>query len=242
MRKDRANAGRSEHSWIKHDLFRKPVRAQSFAYRVRFPDARMLLVDANSGDGEGVARTDDLFRHPSEASAEMLNKIAAAAGADLCLCEKVKSRRLKLMERFGSSAVVLAKHEEVPALVLAGKYNYVLWLSDPCGYAGHGLEPMKQTARLCPRSDFVIALNIGAIDRLNGVNPDDPWWGGTRQKWIPTEIAKPVWWRDLLGKKQVSSSDVIEQSRGFKFKILVVSNFLAQASRKRPFKVIEKEE
>ena len=58
----REGAGWSEHSWIKHDMAAKPVLGQAAAFRARFPDARILLIDANAGDGVGVEkRRPDLF-------------------------------------------------------------------------------------------------------------------------------------------------------------------------------------
>ena len=240
MRRDKENVGKTTHSWFKQGMFAINAQAQAFTFRVRNPRARMLLIDANSGDGIGVPKPYDLFHNEdiADSTAGMLADLARVTRADLALCEKMKSRRLTLMHRF-KDVIVLAKHEDIPEHVRANAYDYILWVSDTCGYSQHGLPQMREVASLCKNTDFIVALNVGALTRLLGVSPKNPFWRIHHAKWHPEKMIDPLWWRNTLGKRYVAASKIFHQSSNFNFQILVLSNNLSLASRQPPFSIIK---
>jgi hypothetical protein len=156
----------------------------------------------------------------------LLADLAEKYGATLCLCERNGLKRLSLARSF-PGATIVATHAEAAALALTG-FNHVLWLSDPCGYAGHGVEHMRAVAMRIPRSDFVIVFNALALDRVVGAK-HSPYWA-PHQKYAPMRL--PAWWLAQIPKRFLARTPVIKQSAGFHFRMLVVSDFMTDGVRR----------
>jgi hypothetical protein len=219
---ERANAGRSEGSWIKHSLLSKIVEAQ---VRTAHLHDKLLLIDANAGDGIGVLH-DGVVSTPTP---QIVTNIAFAVSADVCLCDASRRQRLLLRKRF-PSALIAETHSDVVDVVRAGGYDYVLWLSDPCGYTGHGVGAMRIVARDVAASDFIVVFNEGSV--LRRINH-----AARRQK-IYGELQHASFWLQQLQKNYLARTSVINQSRGFRYRVLVVSNELSDAAHRPPFSEI----
>lgn len=236
----REGAGWSEHSWIKHDMAAKPVLGQAAAFRARFPDARILLIDANAGDGVGVEkRRPDLFDPTvvSRPSSQLMCELAERIGnATVVLCERDHNKRVALWHRYGAIATIVADHREIPCVVRP-EHRYALWLSDPNGPSGHGIPHMRAVADrvLC---DFVVIFNEGAVNRMRGTQGDK--WETSRARY--GHMKDPQWWLEALNKQAMSRTRKIPQSQGFHFRVLVIANWFADAARRHPFiEVINRE-
>src|SRR5262245_27263852 len=237
-RRHRLGAGFSEHSWIKHDLVQKLVAAQVHAYRARFPDQRILLIDGNAGDGSGVAKAQqDMFQTSmSRPTAQLLTELAKSIGnCDVVLCDKDKGKRFKLMHRF-PFAMVVERHQDILDCVRP-QHCYGLWLSDPCGYAQHGIPWMRAITRLL-LCDFVVVFNEGSLNRMLSTKAEN--WRTHRQ--LYSGMAEPSWWLTQLNKRYLARTQLIPASAGFRYRLLVLANFLADGVRRMPVEVIEKGE
>lgn len=223
MRTKREAFGFSPHSWIKHEIAAKAVGGQVAAFCMRFPAAKKLLIDGNAGDGLGVELEQrDLFMTKcSRATARLLDELAEEHGATLCLVEKNRDKRRSLIARF-PKAIVVASHKEAADLALDGGYNFVLWLSDPCGPAGHGVDEMHRVAMRILYSDFVIVLNERALHRFQAVTHSSYWF--PHQKYI--QMLEPKWWLGQLPKRYLARTPLIKQSGNFHFRLLVISDYL----------------
>jgi hypothetical protein len=232
--------GFTDHSWIKHDMADKAVSAQVGAFRRLFPTARMLLIDGNAGDGNGVALNQfDLFSgvRTSRSTAMLLHDLAHRHNATLCLCERDRAKRHRLSLQFPDAAI-LDDHARAAEFALTG-FNYCLWLSDPCGYAGHGTEHMRKIATQILRSDFVIVMNELALRRVAGV-AGSPYWQ-THQKYTP--MLAPTWWLRELPKRFLARTPVVKQSTGFHYRLMVVTNYLTDGVRRiHNLEIIPREE
>jgi hypothetical protein len=99
-------AGKTEFSWIKHRAIDKFGSGQVASFRLAYPQAPMLLIDGNAGDGKGVEIPSDLFntdrikRKVSRSTPELLSDLASDHHTQLCLCEKNKDKRLILKDYF----------------------------------------------------------------------------------------------------------------------------------------------
>ena len=233
-RRRRERAGKSDRSYIKHTFAEKVVASYVNAYRVNRPDHKVLLIDGNAGDGEGVvidSYQEDLFvsdimSHPTP---EILTNVAAQVGnAEVVLCEKDNTKRAALYQRF-PDALILADHKEAPSTVRP-EHRYVLWLSDPCGPRDHGVKYMRQVGNRVA-TDFVVILNHGCIARINSTI--SPLWETSRE--LYGNYADPQCWREHLNKRYAVLSGVIGQSNNFRFRIMVVSNYLATCCYRHPF-------
>jgi hypothetical protein len=235
--RSREGAGKSERSHIKHDIARKAVGAQIAAFRIR-NNGRILLIDGNAGDGYGVERPQaDLFgENPSCATAEMLVELAERDGnADVVLCEADKEKRSELAVRF-PQAVIVGDHANAPH-VADSRYVYALWLSDPCGPSAHGVPHMRLLADRI-RSDFVVIFNEGwIITRLAGTVSDK--WKEARERYLP--MVCPEWWTDALDRRHLArTSKIINGATNFKYRVLVISNFLSDGVKRKPmFEVVK---
>jgi hypothetical protein len=225
VRKNREGAGKSQNSWIKHNFFAKVVAAQvAAAFRSRAAPSRAILIDGNAGDGGGVILNQaDLFDGAvcSQSSAALLMRLGREYGATVCLCDKDIRKRETLFRLF-PSATIVESHAQIPRL--AQNYNYALWLSDPCGPAGHGMEYMRAVANSILRSDFVIAFNEGSVTRMLGTKSG---WDTHCTKYGP--MMDPQWWISQLGKRYLARTPIIKQSEAFRFRLLVASHYLADA-------------
>jgi hypothetical protein len=246
-RRDKEGRGKSDHSWIKHGMAAKAAGAQVGAYRYRFPDANMILIDGNAGDGSGVETPQfDLFDDPqqSKPTPYMLAELAAEHGCALCLCERERKKRWLLQEQF-PAATIVASQFEAAKLATQSDYDYALWVSDPNGYSGHGVEHMRRLTMPTPgrvqrimRSDFVIIFNLHAINRVVGAR-DKPNWQ-THQKYVP--MINPAWWLQQLPKRYLARTPLIKQSSNFHFRLLVATDFLTDGvKRMRNIEIIERE-
>jgi hypothetical protein len=235
----REGAGKSEFSWIKHNLLAKVVGGQVGAYRRLHPQHGMLLIDGNAGDGEGVPKMQgDLFDGVvlSQCTPLLLTESARHIGnADICLCDRDKKKRTLLRQQF-PNATVVANHCDI-ASVIRDHHRYALWLSDPNGYADHGVSQMAEIARrvLC---DFVVVLNIGALDRALNTKATGATGAGRACATMRDRYAgmdEPLWWLDRLNKRFLARSRLINQSPNFRYHVMVISNFLSDAARRDPF-------
>jgi hypothetical protein len=236
-RRDKEKLGKSDHSWIKHGMAERVVGAQVGAYRYRFPDAKMLLIDGNAGDGFGVELQQfDLFDgvRKSKATPHILAELADAHSCTLCLCEAKREKRRLLRGQF-PEALIVASQCEAATFAVRGGYDYAMWLSDPCGYAGHGVEhmrrltvPMSNNVQRIMRSDFVIIFNEHAVNRVVNVR-HSPYWQ-THQKYAP--MLQPAWWLQQLSKRYLARTPVIKQSNNFNFRLLVISDFITDGVKR----------
>jgi hypothetical protein len=231
----RERAGKSARSYIKHDFVGKIVASQVNAYRINRPDHKVVLIDGNAGDGEGVlidTYQQDLFveevlSHPTP---EILTDVAAQIGnAEVVLCEKVYDRRIKLYSRFPTAQIV-GHHKEAPS-VLRPDHRYALWLSDPVGPRDHGIEHMCRVANKIA-ADFVIILNEGALERINGTTSAG---ACETMRELYSGHIDPQFWREKLGKRYVARTMIIGQSNAFRFRIMVVADYLAHGCFRYPF-------
>jgi hypothetical protein len=226
--REREGAGKSDHSWIKHSYCGKAAGAQVAAFHRIFPDARMILIDGNAGDGVGVTvNQGDLFDGPrySKPTPRMLSDLGMQHGATVCLCERdpVKRRSLRV---FFPNAIVVASHRQAADIALRG-FNYAFWLSDPNGCAGHGIDQMRRVAMGILRSDFVVVSNECALNRFVGV-AHSPYWA-KHQVYVP--MLQPAWWLQKLPKRFLARTELVKQSPGFHFRLLVISDFITEGVR-----------
>jgi hypothetical protein len=228
-KRNREGAGRSERSWIKHAFAGKAAAAQVAAFRRLFPNARMILIDGNAGDGGGVELAQkDLFigAQLSKPTPHMLADLAARYGATLCLCECDANKRRTLRALF-PSAIIFASHRQAADAALDG-FNYALWLSDPCGPKGQGVGQMRRVAMQILRSDFVVVSNEIALTRFIGVAQYPQFY--KHQVYVP--MLEPAWWLQQLPKRYLARAPLIKQSNAFHFRLLVISDFLTDGVRR----------
>jgi hypothetical protein len=242
-RDDRRGVGKSKNSYVKHNAIAKAVGAQIAAYRHR-NKGRIVLIDGNAGDGIGVNLPEEgLFSfYPglvdpicSLSTAELLVQVSERdRNADVILCERNPDRRAQLAGRFPNAAIIKNNSEILKHIQPHHKWG--LWISDPCGPAGHGHEAMAMMARHMP-CDFVIALNEQWIDvRLKATHGDA--WEVARRRYLP--MSAPQWWLDKLSRKHMSRSiKLYKIASNFGCRILVVGNFLSDGVKRRPFEVVK---
>jgi hypothetical protein len=237
----RENAGKSEASWQKHNIFEKAASGQINAWHVSHPDGKIAIVDANAGDGEAVSRPqgdlfDDNLSLPTPALAVSL---AAKRHADVFLCEKHDAKRRLLKARF-PSATILADHALVPARL--NGYRYALIISDPNGPGDQGIEYLQAIARQMHQADFIISFCEGFLHRVNGVAPpigdasDTPQrraWEVSRQRYLPRLV--PQWWTTTLSRRHLARTMLIKASPGYHYRVLVIANYLSHAVQRHPF-------
>jgi len=241
----REDAGKSERSWIKHDLLQKAANGQINAYRVGHSKARIAIIDANAGDGKGVpCPQSDLFEDVSVSipTATLTVGLGVAHGGDVFLCEKHAGKRKELTTRF-PRANILKNHADVPALL--EDYDYTLVLSDPCGPGGHGIEHLVKIARKVRHADFIIVFNECFITRVDGVRspssfeedtPQRRAWQKAQQLYAP--MIEPKWWAMTLGRRRIARTCLVRASNNFQYRVLVVANYLSHPVQRRPFEVI----
>lgn len=227
--------GKSENSWVKHGMIGKAVGGQVGAARMLFPKRRLLLIDANAGDGDGVSTLQfELFSgelRGSRPTPQLMVELAQSVGnADVCLVECSRAKRSKLWQRFGhnKNVKIVASHAEIAA-VIRPEHGYGLWLSDPCGPAGHGVEYMRliNNHLLC---DFVVVFNEGNV--MRALCTTHGW-----ETYIKRygNMIQPQWWLEQLEKPYMARTRIIPASQNFHYRVLVISKFLSQAVRRSPF-------
>jgi hypothetical protein len=239
----RRERGKTENSWIKHDFAARVVASQLAAFRCLHPNDRMLLIDGNAGDGVGVPkRQGDLFEGEtlSRPTPQLMIELAARVGnADVCLCEVNARKRASLYSRFGRvpGVIVVANNSEVWSAIRSD-HRHGLWLSDPCGPKGHGVDHMRTIDRRLP-CDFVVIFNETSTGRIACTHKPNLAWQKSRQLYAP--MLEPQWWLDKLRKRYLARSRLIRQSSNFGYRVMIISNYLADAARREPFdEIIER--
>ena len=232
--RSREGVGKSEKSYIKHDLIRRVVGGQIGAYRLK-NSGRIAIIDGNAGDGIGVELPQmDMFRaNMSTTTAELATRIATDVGdAVVILCERKKDRRAALTYRFKDAIILSDNSRALDAI--PSDCKYAVWISDPCGPKGHGVEAMRSLA-LSMRSDFVIAVNEGAIRRI--ASTESGLWKTQRDLYQPM-IESPTYWSEQLCRVKLTRTPIINGAQNFKYRIFVAANVLSDASKRRPFEVV----
>lgn len=239
----RENAGSSPRSWHKHDTLRRAIDGQVSAFLVRWPGSRALLIDGNAGDGAGATKDQlDLFsENVSQTTAAMLMRFAAnRENVDVLLCERDAEKRAILSDRFPGAGIV-SDHARAPEL-LTDQYGYALWLSDPCGPADQGMEPMQRVSSVVAMADFVIVFNEGALDRMLAEPGSDcpahirAAFDTMNDRYAP--MRDPRWWATELNRHHLSRTPLYSASQSFRYRIMAVANYLSDAARRTPFEVI----
>jgi hypothetical protein len=235
--RNRASARRikSDRSYIKHAEIRRAVRSQVFAYREKHPRARIVLIDGNAGDGVGVPIPGDLFCDGglSCPTAQTLTEIADLIGAMVILCETVFAKRERLKALYPRALVL--SNNKLAARRIPEHCDHVVWLSDARGQraAEVGIEPMGAVAaRRDFTSDFIIVQNVAGHRRGRGTS--SPVHEKTRSY---LEQTLKSFWFDLLNKTEIAATDLIPQSPGFVFRLLIAANHISDyAARKAKFR------
>jgi len=232
--------GKTARSHIKHGLAWKVVNSQVHAFCNQRGSRKIVLIDGNAGDGDGVLinpSQPDFFMDEtmSRSTPQILSLVAHQVGnAEVVLCEKDYDCRVSLMHRFPEASVI-EDHKFAP-LKIREEHYYALYLSDSNGPASQGVEPMVAISKLPIRSDFVIIENQHFFRRVMGVGKEDMWWNTSKKRYLPR--VDPQWWRELLGKRYLACSVEIGQSENYKFRIMVASEYLADACHRYPFTAI----
>lgn len=235
----RENAGKSDNSYKKHTAIIKAAGALIGKKRYHFPLAKIVIVDANSGDGYGVARPDlDLFEtYKSESTAELSIRLAHKNDCDVILCENVKDRRETLTDRFGRDpyVTILASNEDAPDLIKARGYDYALVISDPCGSKAINVETCLQRIEANVRkADFIIVMNFQWLKRLWSV-PEGTKWSPHRRLYLP--MNKVGYWLTRLRRRSLAiSARLTWQSQNFMWGLLVISDYLPDYFKTKDFK------
>jgi hypothetical protein len=237
--RDREGAGKSDHSWIKQGMVGKIVGAQVGAFRQSFPETKMVLVDGNAGDGLGVELEQGcLFgTNLSRPTPLLLAELSECHNTTLCLCDEDREKRASLRSLF-PAATIFGSHREVADFVLREGFGYVLWLSDPCGPKGQGVDAMCLVATRVRRSDFVIVLNEHTLNQFESA-AHSPFWA-KHQKYVP--MREPMWWLGKLAKRYLARTSLVKQSPRFHFRVLIISNWIADGVRRmRKVEIIERD-
>jgi hypothetical protein len=228
--------GKSPHSYIKHRAIDRFASGQVASFRRSHPHARMLLIDGNAGDGMGVEiplpypfENDRIKRETSRPTAGLLADLANDHNADLCLCDKDKEKRQILKEYF-PEAHIFSTHEEVVQFAIAQRPDYAIWLSDPCGPAGHGVEYMRELAMYVRYTDFVIILNEHACSRFAGV-AHSPYWQAHQ---IYPPMVEASWWSEKLPKRFQLRTIPERTSGNFCYRLIVLTDYLCEGARRQP--------
>lgn len=213
---------------------------QAYSYHVKHPQQPWLLVDMHAGDGMGVPNPQfDLFQtNHSMSTPAMAIKLAQNIGnGTVILCEKQQDLRAKLSTAY-PTAHMCGNNTHVLPMILP-HHTWALIINDPNGYAGHSIATMQQIAGTIA-SDFVIVFNEGALERLCGMNDSIDWshmLHGTFISNIRNAKKQYAWmlepqnWGKKLTRRYVARSIRKNASSGFRYRILVVSNFLSQVIR-----------
>lgn len=232
---------RTRHSFIKHRIVAQAIMAQ-IGKAALMLGGRAILIDGNAGDGEGIELPQfDMFdESTSRPTPKLLIDAAADHGFDVVLCENNRKRRAELAARF-PTAIVIGNHSKAIDHI-SDEHAYALWVSDPCGPAGHGVDHMRRLAELVPCSDFVIVFNQTASYRIRGTHkPATDRWTRANQtsRGLYNWMADPNEWAAVLDRQHIAATPVTTQSTGFCFRVLVISNSLANGASRRPFEVIK---
>lgn len=236
-RNDRDDAGKSEASWKKHELFHRIAGGQLNAFRYKHSAARIALVDFNAGDGEGVMRglQLDLFASNISLPTPAIAMKIANGHDRIILCEKKPDNFSALKQKFPIATVV--ENHSLAINYLNG-CDFALVFSDGCGTADLGFEHLEKLATHI-RSDFIIAFNEGWIKRVNGTKSDRWATARTRYGWMSNYPEL----RERLRRKYIAVTPrlalpPIRSSPNFNYRMLLIANGLCDAARRHPFEVL----
>lgn len=246
--KDRA--GKSSRSDAKHRLFKIAAEGQLAVLRRR--GARGAIIDMTAGDGAGVpCAQPDLFLGAIDSLSTPELAISIARRCSDCavfLCERLRERRLMLASKFGDG-IVFAKHSDMLDRLCWKELDWVIVFDDPCGPSDHDVDTMYEISKRVPKADFISAFNAGWITtRLAGMrdSADDSQHknahmieGLRKKKELYFEMLKPEWWTKAIGRKRISRTSLLHGSNNFNYHIQVVSDYLSDAVRRRPFSELE---
>lgn len=255
--------GKTEESWRKHEILEDVIGAFVGAANAKllgmFRHAQPgLIIDFNAGDAKGVTPPQgDMFRvSESTTTPAIAERVCDKYGWDGLLCEINRKHRTSLVERFPQFAVI-GDHANAPSFVENMKplpTNGVC-TSDPNGHGQHGIEHMAKLGQIVRKLDFVIVHPYGALMRHLGVNKegnDDHHKNGAAVAASRAAVEKYEWMRDQdnldrwgdylpslewavrLGRTRMATTRVISASRGFRYRIMVVSNYLPHGITRNP--------
>jgi hypothetical protein len=225
---------KTDGSWKKHGMLKRVIGAQTSAYRVTHPTARIVIIDMNAGDGEGVALTQgDLFRSNLSVPTPALAMRFAGCDDRVILCERDPARRRNLGAIF-PSATILADHAH--ALNYLGDATFAFVISDACGLVDIGFTYLEELAAHI-QSDFIVAFNEGVLNRIN-------------HPYHKTANARYGWMADYrehrrrLNRRYLSVFPDLRQapirgSANFNWRMLIIANGLCTLAKQPPFQVIQ---
>jgi hypothetical protein len=236
-----SSVGKTEHSFRKHALLQRVLESQFYAH-ARGRKAPVLLLDLTAGDGNGVALPQqDLFLTAVESwtTPALLTRLAQGhPNVQVVLCEKVGRRRALLQEKFPGATVL--EHSALAPSWITATIGYCLVVSDPNGLRDHNLAAMAAIAQQLPRSDFILTFNEWSLKRLLGVMPPTPeahhivrdaWAAQEAYRWMQD----PQAWKARLRKNYYARTrTLIQASPNYRYRMLVVSNYLGDAVRRHP--------
>lgn len=213
----------------------------------------------HAGDAKGVPHPQgDFFRvNESTTTPAMFERLSEKYGFPVLLCEKDKKSRASLAERFEDFAVaVIGDHAKAPDFIeaLNPRPGWAVCISDPNGHGSLGVEHMARLGRLIPRMDFVIVYPQGSMERVKGVcdnwrdRVDDApqtvlncfkseevagWMLGDELDKHGDFLPSPEWVH-RLDRSRMAVTRVINASRNFRYRVMVVSNYLPQGITRDP--------
>lgn len=241
FRNDRAKAGFSPYSFVKHDCVEDLVEAQKCAFRIKDDDTTITFIDTNAGDGLGIRKpqqrfvfdsTQDIDGEFSEPTALMLAHLANKSGpARFIACEKDEARRESLRREIipiVPSAIILEDNR----LLLDMRFDksHAIVVTDPCGFVDLPIPVLQHIGKCTRSADFILTINLAAYYRPKGL-------GDRFQKknlWIEEDWTR---FAMLFNRKCVArTKHVIQQSNGFRFRLMVVANYFADRINNHPDK------
>lgn len=241
-KRENDGAGKSASSWQKHELIKAAIEAQA-AKASKVFRGKGVIVDMHAHDGGGVEHPQlDMFGdYDSTSSAGIALLIARRYGCDLVLCEKKRERLMLLKDRFGSFPIYLPNHYHLMDFDFA-RYQWAIVLNDPNGPSEHGVDVLIDISSK-PRlaSDFIVMVNDGALARLDGVRdccpsdsekPNGAMIIAMRQtKSAYAWMRDPQKWKETLGKRFVAYSHFTTSGNGYKGRLMMISNSLANLNK-----------
>lgn len=238
--REKDKAGKGQRSHQKHHLIKQLLQPQIAILSMKIGRGG-LLIDMHAGDGQGVPKPQvDLFgMDDSEATAALCDRLAAQWQAEVVLCETRIDRREALRDQF-PAARVLTSHNQVPKVIDVGAYPWVIVLNDPNGHSRHGIDVLMHLAEVNRRSDFIICVNEGSLQRHLGVADSGDDVGKANGSMIEAcRHAKHDYewmldrdrWRELLRKRHGVSARFLCGTKAYKGRVMLLSNCIGNINR-----------
>lgn len=244
---------KTQESYRKHGQVGRALTQRLRAIVKRLKPIRILLIDGNAGDGRGVYVPGNL--QPSNTTAHLLIEQAldyrkCGIVVDVILCEKNRKRRKFLeydLRRWCSQldefVQFIGDHKGVIEHI-HHNYDYVLWLSDPNGYAHHGEfsangehpfmpheSPMFRLAHMVEHCDFLILFNATTLEAIesegksSGKKGSDSALAAYRKARARRIMLKKSYFADVLELPYLAGQvNIQKQSPRFGYRILLVSS------------------